>query len=100
MSKFIKNPETFCKAFLAKFPPKPESSHLACDESTTWIKVIDGHPTTGECYIDGLPVVDYYAECGHKSHSFGVLNKVITFASSVGWEVQLRDPGTVQFFPV
>ena len=89
------NAEQFCKAFLERFPVHPETDLVG--ESTTWIRVIDGAPTSGECDIDGLPIVDYY-DGREPLYLFSVLKVVSNWADKQGWHAELCDPGTVKFY--
>ena len=92
--------EEFCEAFLAQFPTKPASSADAYDDSKTWMRVIDGVPTSGEgCTIDGLPIVDYY-DGREPTYLFKVLSKVCDWAQARGWFAELQDAGTVKFYPL
>lgn len=90
--------EDFCDAFLARFPSKKESGHLECDASDTWMRVIDGHPTSGEgCVIDGLPIVDYFGG-REPTYLFNTLKVVCDWADTQGWRAELQDAGTVKFY--
>lgn len=90
--------EAFCEAFLARFPTKKESGHLECDASDTWMRVIDGQPTSGEgCVIDGLPIVDYYGG-REPTYLFNTLKIVCDWADTQGWRAELQDAGTVKFY--
>jgi hypothetical protein len=90
--------EAFCLAFVTEFPSKKESERLACDASHTWMRVIDGQPTSGEgCIIEGLSLVDYY-DGREPLYLFGVLKRVCDWAESVGWRAELANPGTVKFY--
>jgi hypothetical protein len=93
------NAEAFCEAFLAQFPTKKESSPLACDSSDTWMRVIDGYPTSGEgCVIKGLSLVDYYTG-REPTYLFHTLKSVSDWADTQGWRAELYDAGTVKFYP-
>lgn len=90
--------QDFCDAFLAEFPSKRESGHLACDRSDTWMHVIDGAPTTGEgCIINGLPAYNTYNESPNL-YEFGILRTVVQWAASQGWYGENHDAGTLKFF--
>jgi hypothetical protein len=90
--------EAFCEAFLAAFPSKKESERLACDATQSWMKVIDGRPTSGEgCFIEGLPLVDYY-DGREPLYLFSVLKRVCDWAETQGWRAELANPGTVKFY--
>lgn len=90
--------EEFCEAFLAQFPTKPTTDDY--NASNTWMRVIDGVPTSGEgCIIEGLPLVDYY-DGREPTYLFKVLSKVCDWAHARGWFAELQDPGTVKFYPL
>lgn len=90
--------ELFCNQFLRAFPSKSSLGKDSCEISATWMKVIDGQPTSGEgCFIDGLPVVEYY-DGYEPTYLFGVLKSVCDFAESVGWRAELYNAGTVKFY--
>jgi hypothetical protein len=92
--------QAFCDAFLEAFPSKPESSHLACDRSDTWMHMIDGAPTTGEgCIVNGMPVFDYYSQ-DYKMYELGVLKTVADWARARGMFGEAYDAGTLKFYPV
>ena len=89
------NAEQFCDAFLEQFPAHPETDLVG--ESNAWMRIIYGAPTTGGCYIDGLPIVDYYD--GHEPlYHFSVLKVVSDWADDQGWHAELQGPGTVKFY--
>jgi len=94
----LEEAENFCKAFLARFPSKPESSRLACDRSDTYCLVVDGQPTTGEgCIIDGLRLLDVY-EATEPLYTLSILRVVVDWAHSQGWFAETQDAGTVKFY--
>lgn len=92
--------EAFCEAFLAEFPSKPESSDLACDRSETWMRMIDGAPTTGEgCYINGLPIYDHWTT-NYDLYELGILKTVADWARTKGMFGEPYDAGTLKFYPM
>lgn len=92
--------QAFCEAFLAAFPSKKDSSPDVFDRSDTWMRMIDGAPTTGEgCYVDGLPVFDYWTR-NYELYELGVLKKVAEWARGQGMFGEAQDAGTLKFYPI
>ena len=92
--------ETFCDQFLAAFPKKSSSAPDAGDYNDTWMRVIDGAPTTGEgCIINGLPVMNTY-DSREPTYILGVLKEVHDWAYSLGYFPEPADAGTLKFYKI